>query len=153
MKLCSGMSPPVHLSTCRPVDCSTKQALPLDPGFVNSTIYEDQLGSGWGVGGSAVKRLQRSEAGLNKSNAACFDLPKAEVCDLITMANRYCQEPRPTLPLPCRAAIALLCCPCPALPRPARPRPALPCLPCPALPCPAPPHPASPVPCPALYSW
>ena len=142
MQLCGGMSPsPAHLSTCRPVSCSTSQALPLEPGFVNSTIYQDQLGSGWGVGGSAVKWLQQSGAGLNKSNAACFDLPKAEVCNPITMANTYYQDPRPTLPL-------LLALPCPALPRPAPPRPPRPAPPCPALPCPALPCPD--LPCPAL---
>ena len=65
MQLCGGMSPsPAHLSTCRPVSCSTSQALPLEPGFVNSTIYQDQLGSGWGVGGSAVKWLQHASSFL-----------------------------------------------------------------------------------------
>ena len=64
---------------CRPVDCSTKQVLPFEPGFVSKTIYKDQVGSGWGVGGSAIRRLQDLNQGLSRSNASCFDLQTADV--------------------------------------------------------------------------
>lgn len=72
---------------CRPVDCSTQTVLPLKPGFINKTIYKDQVETGWGVGtsGSAVRRLQQSKngmptpSGLPASNASCFDLPKPTV--------------------------------------------------------------------------
>lgn len=32
----------------RPVDCTTKQPLQFDPGFVNQTIYGDRVETGWG---------------------------------------------------------------------------------------------------------
>ena len=134
---------------CRPVYCSSKKALPLEPGFVSETIYKDQVGSGWGVGGSAIWTLQEPKQGLSGSNASCFDLQTA-VSDLVRCsepsASDWC-PPCPALPCPALPCPAL---PCPALPCPALPCPALPCpaLPCPALPCPALPCPA--LPCPAL---
>ncbi|KAL3133728.1 hypothetical protein ABBQ32_008218 [Trebouxia sp. C0010 RCD-2024] len=74
----------------RPVDCSTKAALPLEPGFVNKTIYKDQVGTGWGVGGTAVRRLQQ-DRGLFKSNATCFAMPQDG--DDIFFFCRECDRP------------------------------------------------------------
>jgi hypothetical protein len=32
----------------RPVDCTSKQPLNFNPGFVNQTIYGDKVETGWG---------------------------------------------------------------------------------------------------------
>ena len=119
MACCPLMCWPYHC--CRPVDCTTRTALPLEPGFVDKTIYKDQLASGWGVGtgGSTVRRLQQSQNGLSGSNASCFDLQTEKVSNYVTMSLRHHQLPCPALP-------------CPALPYPILPCPAL------SLPCPAP---------------
>ena len=86
---------------CRPVDCSTQTALPLEPGFINKTIYGNKVGTGWGVGGSAIRRLQQSQNGLPTSdsqavsNASCFDLQKPKVKESSTtyMLYKHCQLP------------------------------------------------------------
>ena len=92
--------------------CSQKEALPLEPGFVNKTIYEDQLGSGWGVGGSAIWRLQEPEQGLFRSNASCFDLQTTNVSDsqpeIVSIAVLLCPAPPcPALPCPCPSLLGL----------------------------------------------
>jgi hypothetical protein len=37
-------------SSCRPVDCYTHEPLVFTPGFVNATIYGDQVETGWNFG-------------------------------------------------------------------------------------------------------
>jgi len=36
--------------SCRPVDCYTHEPLVFTPGFVNATIYGDQVETGWNFG-------------------------------------------------------------------------------------------------------
>ena len=90
----------------RPVDCSTKKAPPLEPGFVSKTIYKDQMGSGWGVGASAVRSLQALHQGVSGSNASCLDLQTADVSTSQTMSA---PSPCPALPCPALPCPALLC--------------------------------------------
>ena len=90
---------------CRPVDCSSKKALPLEPGFVNKVIYKDQVGSGWGVGGSAVWTLQTPNQGLFGSNASCFDLDD-DVSDHVKTISQRLLPALPCPALPCPALMS-----------------------------------------------
>ncbi|KAF8059424.1 erkB [Scenedesmus sp. PABB004] len=58
----------------RPVDCKTKAPLNPVPGFVNNTIYKDDLGAGWGWRPYASKNTQvRAKGeGLGGTAATCL---------------------------------------------------------------------------------
>ncbi|KAK9787725.1 hypothetical protein WJX73_002165 [Symbiochloris irregularis] len=59
----------------RPVDCETKAPLIFLPGFINSTIYENNAVTGWSWNAYSVdnKQLQVPNAGVDNSNATCID--------------------------------------------------------------------------------
>lgn len=74
------------VSVCRPVACAnTQQVLPFLPGFINTTIYSDSIGTGWGVGnyGQVPRQLQTAGAGLQGSNATCFTFEKSTVSEIL----------------------------------------------------------------------
>ena len=67
---------------CRPVDCDSGSVLDYSPGFVNSTIYSDQMEAGWGyhpwISGQPkvqASSLNTQGAGINNSTAICATLP------------------------------------------------------------------------------
>ena len=67
---------------CRPVDCNNGSLLSYNPGFVNSTIYSDQMEAGWGyhpwISGQPkvqASSLNTQGAGINNSTAICATLP------------------------------------------------------------------------------
>ncbi|KAL3160371.1 hypothetical protein ABBQ32_010699 [Trebouxia sp. C0010 RCD-2024] len=63
----------------RPVDCRTHEPLVFLPGFVNVTIYSDQVETGWNFGPYFEHSADfwRQGAGLNGSNATCVNVATA----------------------------------------------------------------------------
>ena len=61
---------------CRPVDCYTRVPLEYLPGYVNETIYGDNIESGWAWYPYLQnnKQLQVQGAGVGGSNATCVDI-------------------------------------------------------------------------------
>jgi len=80
-----GWTPFAAVSVCRPVACdNTQQVLPFLPGFINTTIYSDNIETGWGVGNynQVPRQLQTAGAGLEGSNATCFTFEKSTVSEI-----------------------------------------------------------------------
>ena len=85
--------------TRRPVDCNSGSLLSYDSGFVNSTIYSDQLEAGWGyhpwISGQPkvqASLLDAQGAGINKSTAICATLPPgASLCQTPSLCQLSAQ--------------------------------------------------------------